>query len=116
MSPRARRWRDNILYVAATTIIVLVIFLGYAFLSGCSQVDRVGMVQAATETATNAALDRLEAKLGFMNQQYAPPSAPMSEGGMAAVVAAMNGLFAMFYLARKKWFPIEPKKKAAKAA
>ncbi len=64
MSPRARCWRDNILYVAATTIIVLVIFLGYAFLSGCSAIERVDMSSAFARGIVEQTVKELKVVLG----------------------------------------------------
>jgi len=101
MNPRYQRWLDSLLYVGAMAVIIACILMAYIALTGCSS-----MSQGFGRGVTSVALDRLDSKINYLSQQYVPPSKSISEGGVAAIMAAINGLFGLFYLVRKRWFPM----------
>lgn len=102
--PTKQNWIEGAVWVGIVAAVILGIIV-FASL-GCSASH---IAQPLGAGAMNALMDRLETKIEYLNQQYIPQSEGMTKGGIAAIMAAINGAFGVFYLARHRWFPIKPK-------
>jgi hypothetical protein len=104
MRPTKQNWIEGMMWVGivAATIMSILVFASL----GCASPAKA-LGEGAGQGAVRELLTQLDTKINHISQQQMPPVQPMSEGGMAAVMAAINGAFGVFYLVRKKWFNIE---------
>ena len=111
VSSYGRRWIEGIVWLLTAATVLLVIIVGYAFLSGCSVQERADIVhEAAREAASAAVRATID---GIADRFHIPefpkfPKFPEPKASVSPVQGLIGGVVMMvFYLIRKKLFPMK---------